>query len=311
MDKFLSELLHPFTTRIAAGNLGAVAMFWSTGLLLFHFFHPQPVLFCAKGGTDFCGLLSGDGALITVTVLLLVVGMVASSLFSRATGAEQFLTGCNWRLLRGLGLLLQDRSRRKAVDRAHPNREIHAGTATVPRGASRDGRATWRRYPHGTPRKQHHDPLRPNDVALEPTLLGNVFAASRQRVMAEDDLPLHECWHILLAVLPEEHLARLKARSAALLSHIQAVPLCVATAAWAAWLPGVPYKVVWVLAWLSIAYAVYREACKAAGRYCECIEGLIRAHRDVVRQKMDGRATQLRRWEQSGLTRPYDLRAPD
>lgn len=306
MDKFLGDLLHPFTTRIAAGNLGAVVMFWGTGLLLFHFFHPQPLLFCTKGGTDFCGLLSGDGSRIMVAALCLVIGMVASSLFSRATSAEQFLAGCNWWRLKGLGLLLQDRARRRATERAHPNREIPAGVDAPPRLPSRDGRATWRHYPHGTPRKQLDGPGRRTDIALEPTFLGNVFAACQQRIIVDNDLELSVCWRILLAILPADEQARLGARSVALVSRIQAVPLSAATAVWAVWLPGTAWKVVWVIAWLTITYVVYRETCKAAGRYCDCIEALIIVHRDVLRQKLNSPREQLRKW--APFTGPYGIR---
>jgi len=147
-------------------------LFWSTGLLLFHLFHPQPFLICTTGGKDLCGLLSGDAKQMIKVALFLLVAVAASSLvvFSHAAATAQFLAGRN-----------------------------------------------WRRYPHGTPRQQHDESPRDVEVSLQPTFLGNVFAASGQRVWIVNGLHLHRCWQILITILPQADLTRLQAGLAELL----------------------------------------------------------------------------------------------
>jgi type II secretory pathway pseudopilin PulG len=312
MDKVIEELLHPFVKRLATSAIGALVMFWAIGMALFHFFHPQPIWICRTGGTDLCGLFSGDAKRVAVALLCLLAAVVASSLavFSRTAETAQFLSGANWRLLSHLGIRLQEGARRRATNRAHPNRVIAHDTPTTRRTTSRDGRGTWRRYPHGSPRLDHDDPRRLSDVALQPTLLGNVFAASQQRVMVDNGIGLDRCWYVLLVVLPQTELANLQAGTAALLSRTQTFVFCLATSAWAVWLPGW-LKAPWILVWLVIAYGAYRGMCAAAGHYCAKMEGIISINRSLLYQKLDlpplmpTITEQQRRAEQFGVYGPY------
>ena len=312
MDKVIEELLHPFVKRLAMSAISALVMFWAIGMLLFHFFHPQQFWICRTGGADLCGLLSNDAKRVTVAGLFLLAAVTASSLlvFSRAAETTQFLSGVNWSLLRHLGIRLQEGARRRATNRAHPNREIAPDTPTGRRATSKDGRGAWRRYPHGSPRLAHGDPPRPHDMALEPTLLGNVFAASQQRVMVDNGLRLDRCWHVLLVTLPPTELAQLQVGSATLLSRTQTFIFCVATSGWAVWLPGW-LKALWIPVWLVIAYFSYRGMCAAAGRYCATMEGVISTNRSLLYEKLElpplmpTIAEQQRRAEQFGVYGPY------
>jgi hypothetical protein len=314
VDKVVEELLHPVAKRLAASSVGALVMFWSIGLLLFHFYHPQPWLICRTGGTDLCGLLSGEAKRTTIAVLCLVVAVAATSLaaFSQAADTTLFLSGCNWRLLRWPGTWLQEHARKRATDRAFPGWKTPPKTADRPLPTGRDGRGSWLRYPLGPSRQKPDDPPLLRDVPLEPTFLGNVFAASWQRVLDWDGLLLNSrIWQALLTFLPQQDVARLQAESADLLLRAQTIVFCIATSAWAVWLPGWQWKACWVLVWLLIAYATYRKMCGAAGRYCDCVEGIIALHGSELHKRLGvpplvrtideqlGRATHL------GFLRPH------
>jgi hypothetical protein len=278
VDKVVEELLHPIAKRLAATSVGALVIFWGIGLALFHFYHPQPFLICRTGGADLCGLLSGDTKRTTIAALCLVVAVAATSLavFSQATDATRFLTGGGWHRLRQPGVRLQAHARRRATNRAFPGWEHPPKAPGSPLRASKDGLGSWLRYPYGSSRHEPEDPPLLPDVPLAPTLLGNVFAASRQRVLDWDGLSLHSGnWQALLSVLEERDLATLRAEWSDLLLRTQTVIFCVATAVWAVWLPDWQWQAFWVPAWLAVAYVTYRRVCHAASRYCVCIEAII------------------------------------
>jgi hypothetical protein len=249
-----------------------------------------------------------------LAILCLGLAIMLSSvlLFSRAAATAQFLSGCHWRHMRGLGKFVQHCARDRATRREHGDRKVGSPFPPTFRG----GRSRSYRYPHGSPRKPHDDPPLPTDVPLEPTFLGNVFAASRQRILHTDGLYLQGCWHVLLAVLPQEHRVRLEVTSAALLSRAQAVTWSVVSVVWAVWLPDLTWKALWVLGCLVGAYGGYRGMCAAAGSYCDQMEAIVSVNRPLLYEKLGLPPVMLtpdqqrKRQERFGIKGPYSLPGP-
>ncbi|MGH3784472.1 MAG: hypothetical protein ACRDRO_28590 [Pseudonocardiaceae bacterium] len=207
MDKVVSELLSPFTRSLAPGSLVAAAFFWGTGLLLFHQFPPQALqgLGCPTGGVDLCGLLArnhGDPNFTTIAGVLvfLVLFITAQNVFARAAEITQFLCGTGWSQRR-LFVFFQHHFRERLIKRGYGPRGLPSGSVHV-RPISNRCRQRANRYPHGAPRKPHDDLPRLVDMPLEPTFLGNVFAAMHQHILATHGLRLASCWELLLRCCP-------------------------------------------------------------------------------------------------------------
>lgn len=277
MDKIISELLLPFTRRLTPGSLTAAVFFWGTGLLFFHHFHPQALPRCPTGGADICGLLSEDGnrQMMVGAFVLIAIFITAEGVFARAAEVTQFLSGSRWSK-RWLFVWLQHRARENSVRRGYGPRDPSSSSARARRNLHSQLRAD--RYPQGVPRKPHEDPPRLVDVSLEPTFLGNVFAAMRQHILAVHGLRLHSCWKLLLIVLPDTEKMKLVAPSSVVLARTQGIMWSVLTCLWAVWLPGWLWCI-WVLAWLVVAYLAYRSLCSAAGTYCDDLKMIIVANR--------------------------------
>lgn len=280
MDKVISELLAPFVRLLSPGSLTAAALFWGIGLFLFHLFHPQALPGCSTGGADLCGLLSQDGQrrAVAIALLLFAILVTAESVFARAAEFTQFLSGTRWSK-RWLFIFLQHRTRERLIKRGYGARDLSADPGTCIRPPNVRCRVRADRYPQGVPRNPHGGTFRPLDVPLEPTFLGNVFAATHQHILVTHGLRLHSCWRLLLVVLPESERMKLVTSSSTVLARTQGVMWSGLVCIWALWLPEHLWKIGWIAFWLTVAYLAYRGLCKAAGEYCDDLKPIILKNR--------------------------------
>jgi hypothetical protein len=280
MDKIVSDLLSPIIRHLTLGSLTAAALFWGMGLSLFHQFHPQALPGCSTGGTDLCGLIAKsdvDRQIVVGVGVLIVIFITAEAVFTRAAKVTQFLSGTRWSKRR-LFVFFQDHFRERLIKRGYGSRDVSPGSVRARRINIRSLRRA-NRYPHGMPRTPHDDPPRLVDVPLEPTFLGNVFAALHQRILATHGLRLASCWELLLSVLPDDAMKKLVAPSSVVLVRAQIVIWAVMNCIWAVWLDNWLWRAGWVFTWLAVAYLAYRELCTAAGKYCDRLGAIVFAHR--------------------------------
>jgi hypothetical protein len=283
MDKFVGELLSPIarhlTRHLTLGSLSAAVLFWGMGIFLFHQFHPQSPPGCPTGGADLCGLLArNDGYRWSAAGVLGLVAIffTAQAVSARAVEVTQFLSGTRWSKRR-LFVFLQYRFRERLIKRGYGSRDLSAGSDRV-RPVNIRCRLRADRYPHGVPRKPHEYPPQPVDVPLEPTFLGNVFAAMHQHILAVHGLRLQSCWKLLLMVLPDDKKANLLTSSSVVLAKAQSVIWALMNCIWVVWIPGALWKIGWVYGWLVVAYLAYRGVCTAAGVYCDELRAIIFAY---------------------------------
>lgn len=290
MDKVVGELLAPFIRNITSGSLTATAFFWGLGVFLFHRFHPQAFPGCPAGGVELCGLLTKkDGfpwAVAGVLGLLLVL-ITTQGVSARAADVTQFLSGTRWSKRRLL-VYFQHHYRERLINRGYGSRNPAPGADRI-RQVNLRCRLRADRYPQGVgiSRKPLKDPPRLVDVRLEPTFLGNVFAATNQYILAMHGLRLHSCWKLLLVVLPDAEKENLRASSSMVLSRVQIVIWAVMNCIWVVWIPGVQWEIGWVCGWLAVAYFAYRGLCTAAGGYCEELRMIVVAHRFLLYEKVN------------------------
>jgi len=280
MDKVVVELLSPLTRHLTLRSLGEAALFWGIGVFIFHQFHPQALPGCPTGGADLCGLLARkDRGLWTVAGILALVTILitAQAMFAHAVEVTQFLSGTRWSKRRLL-VFLQYHFRERLIKRGYGSRDLSAGADRVQPISNRWQRRADR-YPHGVPRKPHEDPPLPVDVPLEPTFLGNVFAAMRQHILAVYGLRLQSCWKLLLIVLHPADEAKLLASSSVVLARAQSVSWALMNCIWVVWIDGALWEIGWVCGWLAIAYLAYRGLCEAAGEYCDDLGKIVLAYR--------------------------------
>lgn len=275
VDKVISELLSPFTSRFATSAIGALAVFWILGLLLFYGLHPQPLPGCPRGGQDICGLLSGQwpAAARTAGVLLVLVVFSLGMVFSRASELTRFLCGTTWRHTRILIAwqeVLRHRTIRRNGGRPESVYPSQPDPATPVMPVERRNRSRLRSYPHGP------------DVDIAPTTLGSIFVAMSQRIGDKHGLRLVSCWHLLMLVIPDKDKADLRVKTAAVLFPAQGFIWSVASAIWAALLPGLLPKILWVVVCFFAAYLAYRRMRSQAQEYCDMIEAVVVAHRKAL-----------------------------
>jgi hypothetical protein len=214
---------------------------------------------------------------VVAVLALIALIITAEIVVTPVAEVTQFLSGSRWSKRR-LFVWLQHRTRERSVRRGYGPRDLSSDSARV-RPISIRSRLRADRYPQGMPRKRHDDPPRLVDVELEPTFLGNVFAATHQYILAVYGLRLHSCWKPLLIVLPPDDAAKLTASSGVVLARAEAVIWAVLTCVWAVWFDGTLWKIGWVLGWLTIAYLAYRGVCTAAGAYCDDLRAMVFVHR--------------------------------
>ncbi|MDQ3152492.1 MAG: hypothetical protein M3R63_12480 [Actinomycetota bacterium] len=250
---------------------------------MFHQFHPQSLPGCPTGGADLCGLLARNDFYrwSTAGVLgLVAILFTAQAVFARAAEVTQFLSGTRWSKRRLL-VFLQYRFRKRLVKRGYGSLDLSAGSDRV-RPVNIRCRLRADRYPHGSPRKPHEDPPQPPrsvDVPLEPTFLGNVFAAMHQHILAVHGLRLQSCWTFLLMVLPDDKKANLLISSSVVLTKTQSVSWALMNCIWVVWIPGALWKIGWVCGWLAVAYFAYRGVRTAAGVYCDELRAIVVSYR--------------------------------
>ncbi|ANZ41309.1 hypothetical protein BBK82_40450 [Lentzea guizhouensis] len=293
MDKIVGELLGPFARRLAASASIATVTFWVVGVVLFFWLHPQPLPGCPSGGKDLCGALTGGWARAVPLLACLTGAMVLSYclLFSQATSATSVLTGADWPRWPGRAGRWLESKRRK-----HTKRQA-ALTPPV-----RRAQAGLRWFPHGQPGHVVRE-AEGDDPALEPTRLGNVFAAATQHVRDQHGMELNACWRHLLAVASPTEITNLEFASRVLLGHAQAVLWLLASLFWVPLLPGTTAKLVATAALLWLARVFYRRMCQAAAHYCDGLETVIQAHAAEL-LKRAGRSVSLPSQRSLRLRRP-------
>ncbi|MGH3533134.1 MAG: hypothetical protein ACRDQG_00250 [Pseudonocardiaceae bacterium] len=255
----------------------AAAFFWGIGLFLFHQFHPHALPGCPTGGADLCGLLVEKGGYYRWTAAgflgIAMILITAESVFANAAEFTQFLSGTRWSK-RWLFVFLQYHFRERLIRRGYGSRDLPAGSQRA-RSTSIRCRLRADRYPQGVPRKPHEDPPRLVDVPLEPTFLGNVFAATYQLILATYGLRLPSCWKFLLPVLPADKKADLQASSSVVLARAQSVIWALMNCIWMVWIQGAVGKIEWTCGWLAVAYLAYRFLCEAADVYCDELRAVV------------------------------------
>ncbi|MEV6239122.1 hypothetical protein [Lentzea sp. NPDC051838] len=267
MDKIVGELLGPFARRLATSASLATVGFWAAGVVLFYWLHPQPLPGCPSGGSDLCGALTGwTRAVPPIACLLGAMVLSYWALFGQATAVTSMLTGAEWpRLVRHAGAWLESERRRRTKRQANLSPPLRRAVVGM------------RRFPHGRPWRRMRDCGR-DDPALEPTRLGNVFAAAAEHVRDRNGMELHECLPRLLTVASATEITNLEFASRVLLGHTQAMMWLLASLAWVGFLPGLTAKLVVATLLLIFARTCYRRMCQAAAHYCDSVETVIQAH---------------------------------
>lgn len=267
MTKFLTELLSPFAGRLLAAVSLASTVFWIVGLVILWRCHPQPMPACPSGGRDLCGVLSGHWSSALLPGLLFSGGvlLVSAVILSFPRWTLGLLCGRGWWWRRPGGEF-------QRIARAH-----HADRAK----RRRPNRGRW--YPQGVPHGKAFAALaQRDDVPLESTRLGNVFAAVQHRIRLRHGLRVDSCQWLLLAVMPAEKRAELEALSGAVLRRVHAWEWFLLTASWAFFLPGFGAKAGWVAVCVLAAHWAYREICRASADYCEVLEVAVLTNRPAL-----------------------------
>lgn len=265
MDKIVGELLGPFARRLAATATLSTLSFWAVGVVLFFWLHPQPVRGCPSGGKDLCGALTGGWARAVPLLACLTVGMVLSYflLFGQATRMTSMLTGTEWpRWLRHVGTRLESARRRRTKRQTNMTPPVPRALAAI----------VW--FPH---RPAEHE-AEHDHPTLEPTRLGNVFAAAAQHVRDRHRMDLHTCWRHLPGVATSTEITNLEFASRVLLGQTQAVMWLLTSLAWVPLLPGWTAKAVAAAGVLVLSRMFYRRMCQSAMLYCSGLETVIEKH---------------------------------
>ena len=264
MNKLITDLLSPFAGRLLAGVSLASTVFWLVGLVMLWRFHPQPLPACPSGGHDLCGVLSGHWSSALLPALLFFGGvfLVSATILSSPRWTLELLCGRGW-WWRKPGEYFQGIAWERQAERVRNDRP---------------SRIRW--YPWGDPGGEDH--AESTDFRLEPTRLGNVFAAAQHRIDLRHGLRMDSCQWLLLAVLPAEKRAELETLSGAVLRRVHVVEWFLLTAAWAFLLPGAAAKAGWVVVCVLAAHWAYREICRAAADYCELLEVAVLTNRPAL-----------------------------
>ncbi len=264
MNKLITELLSPFAGRLLAGVSLASTVFWLVGLVILWRCHPQPLPSCPSGGRDLCGVLSGHWSSALLPGLLFFGGvfLVSATILAFPRWTLELLCGRGWGW-RKLGEHCQEIAWERHADRVRKGR-----------------RHRIRCYPWGAHGEE--DGVEPDDVQLEPTRLGNVFAAAQHRIASRHGLRMDSCQWLLLAVMPAERRIELEALSGAVLRRVHALEWFLLTASWAFFLPGGAAKAGWVAVCLLAAHWAYREICQASADYCEVLEVAVLTNRPAL-----------------------------
>jgi hypothetical protein len=193
------------------------------------------------------------------------VFLISATILTFPRWTLALLCGRGWWNLPGVAL-------QKSARKRHVNRE------------QRGRRHRRRGYPQGVPAKykKDADSALPTDVALEPTRLGNVFAAAQHRILLRHGLWMASCQWLLLEIMPAEKRSALEALSDAVLRRVHAWEWLILTASWACFLPGTAAKVIWVAVCLLAAHWAYREICRASADYCDVLEAIVLTHRPAL-----------------------------
>lgn len=293
MDKIVGELLGPFARRLATSAAVATVTFWAVGVMLFFWLHPQPLPGCPSGGKDLCGALTGGWVRAAPLLGCLVGAMVFSYWlwFGQTTMMTSLLTGSEWpRWLRLAGAWIESKRRWRTKRDA---------LLTPP---VRRARAGMRWFPHGR-RLSRRTAAPHEDLALEPTRLGNVFAAAAEHVRDEHGMELHTCWRYLPSVATSTEITSLEFASRVLLDRALAVMWLLASLSWLALLPGTPAKLVFTALALLLARVFYRRMCQAAAHYCDNLETVIHTHETELRKRA-GQSTPVASQRSLRLRRP-------
>jgi hypothetical protein len=256
VDKLVTELINPFASRLMATVSLASVVFWTVGVTLFYRLHPGPISLCEEGGQQLCGVLSGKWASAVVPLLAFAVAALVVSAMVMA-GSYLTLDLLHGRSFwwHGIGTWRQERARY-----AHGERDR----------AGRDNRTKW--YPYG--------PLTDDDVDLiQPTRLGNIFAAAHQRIVERNGLHLGSCLRLLRHVMVDDKRADLDRTLAELARRVQLLEWLVLGAVWFLLLPATTAKVIWVLGCLLAVAWMYREVCTKAMEYCDELETVVLLNR--------------------------------
>lgn len=293
MDKIVGELLAPFASRLATSTAVSTLSFWAVGVVLFFRWHPQPLPGCPSGGRDLCGALTGGWASAAPLLLGLVAAMAVSYLvwFGEATAVTSLLTGTHWpRPARFAGAWFESKRRRRMKRRA---------LLTPP---VRRAQAELGRFPHGG-RLLRKGILPQEDLSLEPTRLGNVFAAAADHVRDQRGLELRTCFPHLRSVATPTEMTNLEFASRVLLARAQVLMWLLASLWWVPLLPGMPPKLVFAAVALALARMFYGRMCQAAAHYCDSLETVIHAH-EAVLLTLAGRSGPLPSQRSLRLRRP-------
>jgi hypothetical protein len=248
MDKLVTELINPFASRVMATMSLASIVFWTVGLTLVYHRHPGPLPLCDSGGRQLCGILSGEWAQTVVPVLTLAVAVVLLSTMVMAGShlTLVLLQGTRW--WRRIGLWLQERAWER-----HSERDRNG----------RSSGAKW--FPHGPAAEE----------LLQPTRLGNIFAATHQRLVDRNGFRLSSCLRLLRHVLPAADREDLDRTLNEVARRVQLLEWLVLGTVWAVLLPGVGPKIIWVSCCLLAAFWVYREVCAKAMEYCDEVDAVV------------------------------------
>ncbi len=143
-------------------------------------------------------------------------------------------------------------------------------------------RDRWRRLGgKDEPEKPLGRTFRAIDVPLQPTRLGNVFAAAQQRIVAKHGFRMNSCRRLLVEVMSQEKRAELEALIGSVMRRVHTMNWFLLAIVWAVFLPGF-YPMLWVAVCLLMAYWMYCEVCKAACEYCDTLEVVVTVHRNQL-----------------------------
>ncbi|MET9227609.1 hypothetical protein [Lentzea sp. NPDC003310] len=293
MDKIVGELLGPFASRLATSAAVSTLTYWLVGVVLFFWLHPQPLPGCPSGGKDLCGALTGGWARAVPLIACVVVAMVVSHClwFGEAMAVTSLLTGTHWpRPARFAGAWLESKRRKRIKRRALETPPV------------RRAQAELHRFPHNGRLRGREVPPQ-EDLPLEPTRLGNVFAAAAEHVRDERGLELQSCWPHLKSVATSTEMTNLEFASRVLLTRAQALMWLLASLGWLPLLPGTPPKLAFAALALALARVFYGRMCQAAAHYCDSLETVVHTH-EAVLLKRAGRSASLPSQRSLRLRRP-------
>jgi hypothetical protein len=252
----------PFVGRLAATVTTASILSWLAGTVLFHLCHPQSAPDCPSGGEDLCGVLSGhwSAAVLPLVIAALFVVVVSALVLAGSRWTLEIMQGPGWWWRPGR--VCQDFRRQRQVRRRALGR-----------------RHRCRYYPQGVPRKPTSDTPRANDVSLQPTLFGNVFAAAQQRILGAFGLRMSSCRWLLVEILSAEERTELSSRSSSVMRRVLVIQWAVLDAGWAFLIPRFGWQVLWVTLCMAVVFVVYLDSCREAVEYCGAIEAVLAVHR--------------------------------